>query len=341
MPREIYEFGGFRLDPGQRRLEDPSGRPLALTAKPFDALVHLAAHAGEPVSRKTLVEALWPDTIVEDNNLTQAISTLRSTIGKGYIATLPGRGYQFVGGVRVVGRDSGAAGAVEGAADEAVVPARARWPRAIGAVVIAALLLLVAGLFVVHRRVPAGAASVLPSSVAVLPFESLSPNPNNAYYAAGLHEEILNRLSGIKSLKVIARTSVLRFAQNRPPIQEIAKELHVRTVMLGSVRFTGDRIRVAVRLLDGRTGREMWAQTYASGFGDVFGVESDIAANVADSLSREFSLINVAGVEGVDPGKRSDIEATALRNATRAIELDPNVPYAHAALAAMYRYQRH
>ncbi len=394
MPQCVYEFEGLRLDPGQRRLEGQDGEPLTLTAKPFDALVHLIEHAGEPVSRRQLSEVLWPNTIVEDNNLTQTISTLRGTIGKRCIATLPGRGYQFVGDVRRVGRDSGTAdarrddasaqhhraqGADSGRIDAAWPRAPARWQRATGAVVIVALLGLVLGFLLVGHRLPDSEPSVLPNSIAVLPLENLSANPNNAYYAAGLHEEILNRLSKVKRLNVIARTSVLRFAKNRPPIPEIAKELHAQTVMEGSVRFDGERIRVAVQLIDGHSGEQMWTQSYDSNFGDVFGVEADIATNVADSLSLRFSLdekvdlhelptgsseayalylrawntagiavrhdefldqaiaidpnfalaralkalvnsrrlINVAGVEAVDPAQRSGIEAIVLKNATR------------------------
>ena len=94
MSRELYEFGNFRLDPSHRTLEGSGGIAVALTAKPFDALVYLVEHAGVAVSRKALTNALWPDTVVEDNNLTQAISALRGVLGNGYIATLPGRGYQ-------------------------------------------------------------------------------------------------------------------------------------------------------------------------------------------------------------------------------------------------------
>ena len=104
--REIQEFGAFRLDPGGRRLERTGGETVALGTKPFDALVFLVEHAGEPVSRKALIDALWPDTVVEENNLTQAVSTLRRVLGEGYIVTLSGRGYQFVAQVRPAGHDS-------------------------------------------------------------------------------------------------------------------------------------------------------------------------------------------------------------------------------------------
>jgi DNA-binding winged helix-turn-helix (wHTH) protein len=92
----VRRFGRFRLDAGRRRLETTDGRAVPLAAKAFDALVYLVDHPGEPVSRKALLEALWPNTVVEENNLSQTISALRKALGPGYIVTLPGRGYQLV-----------------------------------------------------------------------------------------------------------------------------------------------------------------------------------------------------------------------------------------------------
>ena len=94
--RRVYEFGDFRLDANRRRLETTDREVIPLGPKAFDALLVLVEHAGEPLSRKELIAALWPDTVVEENNLTQAISALRRALGKGYIETLPGRGYQLV-----------------------------------------------------------------------------------------------------------------------------------------------------------------------------------------------------------------------------------------------------
>jgi Tol biopolymer transport system component/DNA-binding winged helix-turn-helix (wHTH) protein len=106
MQSEVYEFNGFRLDPKRRVLARlPEGVPLAVTAKAFDALVYLVEHAGELVSREVLIKTLWPSTVVEENNLTQAISVLRRLLGEGHIVTVTGRGYQFVADVRRVSAD--------------------------------------------------------------------------------------------------------------------------------------------------------------------------------------------------------------------------------------------
>src|SRR6187549_2256242 len=99
--RTVYEFSGFRLDPGRRQLvRYADSAPIAVTPKAFDALVLLVENAGELVTRQTLSKALWPSTIVEENNLSQAVAALRRILGDGHIATVPGRGYQFVAAVR-------------------------------------------------------------------------------------------------------------------------------------------------------------------------------------------------------------------------------------------------
>jgi adenylate cyclase len=131
---------------------------------------------------------------------------------------------------------------------------------------------------------------VLPSSVAVLPFENLSPNADDAFFAAGLHEEVLNQLVKLHGLSVISRTSVLRYADSGLSIPEIARELNVGTIMEGSVRYASDRVRVTVQLIDAATDEHLWSETYDREFADIFAIETDIALNVVDALEAEFSL---------------------------------------------------
>lgn len=128
------------------------------------------------------------------------------------------------------------------------------------------------------------ATGVIPNSVAVLPFENLSPSADHAYFAAGVHDEILNQLSKIKDLRVIARTSVLQYAGVARPISEIANELRVCTIMEGSVRYAGDRVRVSAQLNDGTTGTHLWQETYDGSLADIFEIQSSIAKQIADAL---------------------------------------------------------
>jgi TolB-like protein/Tfp pilus assembly protein PilF len=135
----------------------------------------------------------------------------------------------------------------------------------------------------------AEARPIMTNSVAVLPFANMSPNPDDEYFAAGIHEEILNYLAKLKSLSVIGRTTMLRYADTNKSYQEIATELGVETVMEGSVRYAGDRVRVTTQLIDATTGTHLWSEAYERPFEDIFAIQADIAMNVANALNAAFS----------------------------------------------------
>ena len=134
-----------------------------------------------------------------------------------------------------------------------------------------------------------GTTDLLANSIAVLPFTNFSPNPDDAFFAAGIHEEILNYLVKLKSLNVINRTSMQRYAETDKSVQEIASELKVRTIMEGSVRYANDRVRVTTQLIEAATGVHLWSETYERDFKDIFAIQTDIAMNVANALDAEFS----------------------------------------------------
>ena len=138
-------------------------------------------------------------------------------------------------------------------------------------------------------QLSAGASSqALHNSIAVLPFANLSPDPNDAYFAAGIHEEILNQLVKIKDLSVIARTTMLRYADSDKSIPEIGGELNVRAVMEGSVRYAGNRVRITAQLIDSDSGAHLWSEAYEAKLEDIFGVQLAIATEIADTLEAEF-----------------------------------------------------
>src|SRR6516164_10779672 len=133
-------------------------------------------------------------------------------------------------------------------------------------------------------------ASVAPKkSIAVLPFENLSDDKTNAYFADGIQEEILTRLSRIGDLKVISRTSTQRYKNTTEAIAEIAKQLGVATVLEGSVRKADQRVRVHVQLIDAENDAHIWAERYDRQLDDIFAVESDIAAKIADALQAKLT----------------------------------------------------
>src|SRR5437899_7881280 len=130
---------------------------------------------------------------------------------------------------------------------------------------------------------------ILRKSIALLPFENLSEDKANAYFADGIQEEILTRLSRIGDLKVISRTSTQRFKNSLESIPDIAKQLGVATILEGSVRKAADQVRVHVQLIDAENDSHLWAESYDRQLIDIFAVESDIAAKIADSLQAKLS----------------------------------------------------
>jgi adenylate cyclase len=139
------------------------------------------------------------------------------------------------------------------------------------------------------RETKSGSALGPGKSIAVLPFENLSDDKANAYFADGIQEEILTRLSRISDLKVISRTSTQRFKNTAEQISEIAKLLGVATILEGSVRKAGDNVRVHVQLIDAENDAHLWAERYDRKLDDIFAVETDIATNIADALQAELT----------------------------------------------------
>ena len=126
-------------------------------------------------------------------------------------------------------------------------------------------------------------------SIAVLPFDNLSRDPDNAYFAEGIQEEILTRLAKIADLKVISRTSTQRYQSKPGNLAEIAKQLGVANILEGSVQKVGDQVRVNVQLLNAQTDSHLWAETYDRKLTDIFGVESEIAKAIAESLQAKLT----------------------------------------------------
>ena len=202
----------------------------------------------------------------------------------------------------------------------------------------------------------------LPNSVAVLPFASLSLDPEDAFFAEGIHDELLNQLARNRELNVISRTSVLQYAESDKPIADIAAELNVETVMEGTIRYSPERIRLTAQLIDPGTGTHLWSNTYERAFDvtNVFEIESDIATNIARELEAEFSPADRARIGG--PATESTeawalyLQAMSLITANlnpwesaetvrrfhalldRAIEIDPSFARAHAVKAVQHAF---
>jgi len=189
------------------------------------------------------------------------------------------------------------------------VAASARQPRKhawIFVVIVGAALSI--GLFFLGRygfRNPSSSTSELPAkSIAVLPFDNLSRDPDNAYFAEGVQDEILTRLAKVADLKVISRTSTQRFKSAPSDLREIAKQLGVMHIVEGSVQKAGAAVHINVQLLDARSDSHLWAQSYDRDLKDVFGVQRDVAEKVADALKAQLlpaESVRIASVPTQNP----------------------------------------
>jgi len=337
----IYEFGEFQLDTGKRLLRRLDGTPVPLTPKVFETLLYMVEHHDAVLDKERIMEAVWPDSIVEENNLAQAISKLRQVFGEtpgshSYIVTVPGRGYRFVAEVNKRNGDI----VSRAPRDSTTTPTSVQRPteadptatrkqalpkarqgtgpsdwRIFGAAIAAIVIVGLAALFFVRYRslpasvrapsspAPADAVLSVPAriaekSIAVLPFDNLSDERQNAYFAVGVQDEIMSNLARIADLKVISRTSAnLYKSGNGRNSREIGQQLGVAHLLEGNVQRIGNRLRVNAQLIDARTDTHLWGQTFDRDVADLFAVQSEIAQAIAGQLRAKISPAEKLAIE--------------------------------------------
>ncbi|HSE13694.1 MAG TPA: hypothetical protein VLB69_13770 [Rudaea sp.] len=206
------------------------------------------------------------------------------------------------------------------------------------------------------RQAPSESAAAPAKSIAVLPFENLSKDEDNAYFASGMRDEILTRLAAVRDLKVISRTSTEQYASHPPNLKVVATQLGVASVLEGSVQKAGDAVHINVQLIDARTDNHLWAQSYDRDLKDIFGVERAVAENVAEALKAQLLPAETARISAIptqDPqaydlylragyhaklGMEQDARVRsetpqAIALYEQALERDPNFALASSALA--------
>ena len=291
----VYEFDRFRLDPSQRLLIRDDGTSVPLSGKAFDTLVYLVQRSGQLVSREELSRALWPRTIVDDANLNVAISTLRRALkdelpDRKFVATVTGRGYQFVAAVRVApaGEPSDSVHAANGKPEReanAGSTAATRRRRA-GALAITFVLALTGVAAVMATRAvresPAPSRQV--ATLAVLPFKSILATGRNESLELGMTETLISGLNG-SSLTVSPLSAVRRYANPEQDAIQAGRALGVEAVLEGYIQRDTNNLRVSVRLLNVSDGRQLWAASFDEPFSDIFSVQDAIAAKVWSELT--------------------------------------------------------
>ena len=316
-----YTFGAFRLDAAEKVLYERD-RPVPLTPKAVETLLALVERHGRLVTKEELLRIVWPDTFVEENNLAQNVSMLRRVLGEGedgraVIETVPKRGSRFVGPVE----------------------RRADGPR-------------LSGEAAHDGGSPAAGPAPDVSAIAVLPFADMSPARDQDYLCEGLAEELINALTQVDGLRVAARTASFHF-RGGADVRAVGARLGVGSLLEGSVRKAGDRLRVTVQLIETATGYHRWSRRFDRRLDDVFAIQDEIAESVAGSVRgvvlspREKELLarpqtGPAAYEYYLRGRQllprltqADLRASA-EMFERAVALDPGYGPAWAGLAMVH-----
>jgi adenylate cyclase len=287
------EFGRFRVVPRRRELL-ADGRPIKLGGRDFDVLMALIETTGAVISKDELMSRVWAGRIVEENTLQGAISSLRKAFGadRDLIRTVAGRGYQFTGEIRA--RSAGVAGAAPAAAEPSRRPANLPEP-------VSELI----GREAEVGTPEAASAPVEPvlalsdnPSIAVLPFQNMSGDPEQEYFADGMVEEIITALSRVRWLFVIARNSTFTYKGHAIDVKQVGRELGVRYVLEGSVRKAAGRVRITAQLIDTHSGRHLWADHFDGSLEDVFDLQDKVASSVAGVIEPALQAAETARSAG-------------------------------------------
>jgi TolB-like protein/DNA-binding winged helix-turn-helix (wHTH) protein/Tfp pilus assembly protein PilF len=371
-------FAAFEVDPRAGELRK-HGLKIKLQDQPFQILAMLLDRPGDVVTREELHRKLWPgDTFVDfDHGLNNAINRLREALcdsagAPRFIETLPRRGYRFIASVD---RLSERSAPVEQRADESPalrpveavsnaghlvlnspLPARSSRGRFVFSALAPTVLLAVfAGLNVGKwwPRVSKGWSPARIESLAVLPLESLSNDPSQEYFADGVTDALITDLAQIRALRVISRTSAMRYKGARKSLPEIARELNVDAVVEGVVVHSGHRVRIDAQLIKADNDRHLWAKSYERNVSDILELQSEVAREIASEIQIKLTpweqsrlartrTINPEAYEDYVQGRyywnkrTADAYFKSIEYYEKAIQIDPKYAAAYAGLADSY-----
>ena len=304
-----FRFGNWRAYPLRNLLIGPGGE-VHIEPRVMQVLEQLAASAGEVVERDRLLDTLWGGRAMSDEPLTRCIAALRRVLDDTakdprYIQTIPKRGYRFVCEVEALTT------ATETKDTNHRFLSRNRRRFTVAGVALVAALVVVGSWRYFAADPPdisvqgAIEGDTAPKSVAVLAFANLGPDAGSEYLADGLADELANRLTKVRGLRVAARTSSFAFKDRNADITDIARQLRVAYVVTGSVRQSQDHLRISAQLTDAKNGFHVWSDTWDRNFTDVFDIQDEIARAVIGALRVE--LLNE-----IHAAPRADPEAYAL-----------------------------
>jgi DNA-binding winged helix-turn-helix (wHTH) protein/TolB-like protein len=359
--KHFYEFGRFRIDTAQRLLLRDQ-EIVALTPKVFEMLLTLVESSGEVVSKDSLMKKVWPDTFVEEGNLTQNISLLRKALGEGqnghpYIETVARRGYRFAAPVQAVwdrGVGTFAINATVGTREESSPGDARTWSRSRTSLsghrrMLLSLLIVLAFaaagfIYFVRANKSADSSNVI-ESIAVLPFVNEASDSDAEYFSDEVTESLINNLSQLPKLRVVPRSVVLSYKGHESDPRKIAHDLNVRAVLTGRVHRRGDTLSIQVDLIDVANVSQMWGQHYDRKVSDLLLVQEDISRDIFENLRLKLSVEEQKQLEAYSlylkgrnywSKRTEDGLLQGIEYFRKAIEADQNYAPAYAGLADCY-----
>lgn len=365
-----YRFGEFVLEGTQRTLLR-AGVPVTLSPRLFEALEYFVGHPGELLDKETLLAALWPGLVVEENSLSQTISALRRALGDDaqasrYLQTVPRRGFRFIAEVTQIdgnetpgdpspGDDDQAEASSPAASTDVSEPRPRRRLALLGAV--SGVVAVAAGVSAAWwlRRDPPVAVVDAPTTLAVLPFRPLVAQARDEVLEMGMADSLAARLSTLPGVAVRSVGSVRRYAGPDQDPLRAARDLQVNWIVDGSIQRWGNQVRVTARLLDATTGIAAWSGNFDEAFTGMFDLQDAISTRVSQVLAPHLGsagrkrLAGSGGTRDIDAYQlylAARHQAQGIRNAglvrsvalyQRAIALDPRFALAYVGLAESNR----
>src|SRR5581483_1474886 len=341
------QFGDFTLDQTRYRLQR-GDRSIRLEKLPMELLILLAARGGELVTREEIAERLWGKEVFVDveHGINTAIRKIRLVLKDDpddphFVETVVGKGYRFT--APVTWSNGGySPPQVQPPTHEAsasshpATPGR-EWPLR-GRVFLGGLAVVALALAWLVTRHESGKNAHQPAitSLAVLPLKNLSGDPSQEYFADGMTEELIGRLANIRDLRVISRTSVMRFKDTRLSVPQIATALHVDAIVEGSVMKEGDRVRVNAQLIRAATDEHIWAEEYRRESRSILPLQDEIAQAIAQQIRLRMSPQqrgSPASGRSVDPEAYEDyLKGRYYSNQRTTEELKKSVRYFQQAI---------
>ena len=360
MSSSAYEFEDFELDLKRYELRR-NGRVLKLEKIPMELLILLVSRNGELVSREEIVDRLWGKDVFVDteNSINTAVRKIRQTLGDDpenprFVKTLVGKGYRFNAVIKAR-PEPPVATAVQEKESAATVPAgrvqgrRKLWTGTIAAVAVIGLVML-GNLGGIRDRLFGKTRVTQVGSLAVIPLENLSGDKNQEYFADGMTDELITDLAKIGNLRVISRTSVMRFKGTRKPLPEIAKELGVDAIVEGTVERVGNRVRIRAQLIHAADDRHLWADSFEREIQDVLSLQGEVASSIARQVQGRLAPGPRGEIRSVIPaayetylrgryawnrrGEAALLEG--IEHFKQAISLDPTYAAAYSGMADSY-----